>query len=164
MIFLIQDINFAEKQLKHPEIVVPILLLSVLSCLVLWVTVRGLKGSSPPVSVNSVSNRSSELINYSIPYMISFFAMDLGRLDLSLSFGFFMLVMYWLTLKTHNIFSNPILAAMGYNIYDVRYERNGNECQNFLLVKGPRLRKEELCRIVQISEQLYVVTERDPKV
>ena len=164
IIFLIQDFDFAKKEVMHPEIVWPILGLSVLSCVLLWMAVRYLKGSSPPITVKSVSNRSGELINYSIPYMISFFVMDLGNLKLLLSFGFFMFIMYWLTMKTHNIFINPVLAVMGYNIYDVHYERNGNECEDFFLVKGPRLRKNERCRIVEISEQLYVVTERNPEV
>lgn len=164
IIFLIQDFDFAKKKLSHPEIVWPILGLSVISCLLLWIAVRFLRSSSPPITVKSVSNRSGELINYSIPYMISFFVMDLGNLKLLLSFGFFMFIMYWLTMKTHNIFINPVLAVMGYNIYDVHYERNGKECEDFLLVKGSRLRKNERCRIVEISEQLYVVTERNPEV
>ena len=164
IIFLIQDIDFAKKEIMHPNIVWTILCLSVLSCIILWVAVHQLKSSSPPITVKSVSNRSSELINYSIPYMISFFVMDLGDLKLLLSFGFFMFIMYGLTMKTHNIFVNPILAVMGYNIYDVHYERNGKECEDFFLVKGGRLRKNERCRVVELSEQLVIVTERNPEV
>jgi hypothetical protein len=96
--------------------------------------------------------------------MISFFVMDLGDLKLVISFGFFMLIMFWITLKTHNIFINPILACMGYNLYEVRYEQNHTECENFFLVKGNRLQKNDECRIVEISEQLYLVTDRDPGV
>lgn len=164
IIFLIQDFDFSNKTLAHPNTVLTILVVSTLSCILLWVAVRYLKSSSPPITVKSVSNRSGELINYSIPYMISFFVMDLGNPKMLLSFGFFMLIMYVLTLKTHNIFINPVLAVMGYNIYDVHYERNGNECEDFFLVKGVRLRKNELCRIIEISEQLYVVTDRNPEV
>jgi len=164
IIFLIQDFDFSKKEVMHPEIVWTILGLSGLSCFLLWVTIRYLRSSSPPITVKSVSNRSGELINYSIPYMISFFVMDLGDLKLLLSFGFFMLIMYWLTMKTHNIFINPVLAVMGYNIYDVHYVRNGNDCEDFFLVKGLRLRKNERCRIIELSEQLYVVTERNSEV
>lgn len=94
--------------------------------------------------------------------MISFFVMDLGSINLILSFGFFMLIMFELTLKTHNIFINPILAAMGYNLYDVKYQKNGNEFENFFLVKGERLKESETCRIFEVSEQLFLVTERNP--
>jgi hypothetical protein len=96
--------------------------------------------------------------------MISFFVMDLGDTKLLLSFGFFMFIMYWLTLKTHNIFINPILACMGYNLYDVKYEKDGKEYEDFFLVKGNRMKSGENCRIIEFSEQLYFVTERNPEV
>lgn len=112
----------------------------------------------------SVSSKSGELINYSIPYMISFFVMDLSNIKLLISFSFFMFIMYVLTLKTHNIFINPVLAIFGYNIYDVKYKRENNEYQSYFLVKADRLKKDERCRIVELSEHLFLVTERNPEV
>ena len=161
IIFLIQDYDFLNNTLKHPEIVWPILGISVISCILMWASVHFLKVSTPPITIESVSIRSGELINYSIPYMISFFVMDLGSTNLLLSFGFFMGIMYLLTLKTHNIFINPILAVMGYNLYDVHYKKNGREYEHFFLVKGERLGKSERCRIAELSEQLFLVTERN---
>ena len=96
--------------------------------------------------------------------MISFFVMDLEDTSLLLSFGFFMVVMFWLTLKTHNIFVNPILASLGYNLYDVKYKRNEKEYEDFFLIKGSRLTKGERCRIETLSEHLSLVTERNPEV
>ena len=164
VILLIQDFDWSEKELMHPWPVGIIAVLSVLSCFLLWFSVGGLKTSSPPVTVKSVSNRSGELINYSIPYMISFLVIDIGNVKLVVSFVFFLCILYWLTVKTHNIFINPVLAIRGYNIYTVRYERNGHDCEDSFLVKGSRLQKDERCRVVEISEQLYVVTERSPEV
>lgn len=164
IIFLIQDFDISAKEVIHPWVVWPIVGLSLLSCVLLWVAIGSLKSSSPPITVASVSNRSGELINYSIPYMISFFVMDLGDIKMLLSFGFFMVIMYFLTMKTHNVFINPVLAVMGYNLYDVHYERDGNELEDFFLVKGGRLLSQERCRIAEVSEQLYVVTERNPQV
>lgn len=164
VIFLIQDFDIESKQIAHPLIVWSILGVSIISCILVWASVSLLKSSTPPIIVKSVSNRSGELINYSIPYMISFFVMDLGNIKLLLSFAFFMFIMFWLTMKTHNIFINPVLAVMGYNIYDVTYEKNGREYQNFFLVKGERLKAGESCRLVEVSEQLFVVTNRNPKV
>ena len=164
VIFLIQDYDSKTKTLGHPAIVYSILGVSLLSCLLVWLAVRSVKSSSPPVEVVSVSNRSGELINYSIPYMISFFVMDLEDTSLLISFGFFMVVMYWLTLKTHNIFVNPILASLGYNLYDVKYSLDGREHEDFFLIKGSRLRKGEHCRLVELSEHLSLVTDRNPEV
>jgi len=162
VIFLIQDFDFHTRAIAHPCIVGSLLAVSVLSCVAIWASVRFVTVSSPPVTVLTVSNRSGELINYSIPYMLSFFVMDLSNVNLLISFAFFMAIMYWMTLKTHNIFINPILAMMGYNIYDVQYKRDGHDFEDFFLVKGERLRRNEQCLVIEVSERLLLVTERIP--
>ena len=175
LIFLIQDFDFVKKEITHPWLVGTTLVVSVLSCILLWLSVSRLETSAPPITVKAVSRRSGELINYSIPYMISFVVSDMGNLKLMISFVFFMFILYWLTMRTHNIFINPVLVFMGYSIYNVHYERNGYDCEDLFLVKvkdrwlqkkvkDRRLQKNERCRIVEISEQLYVVTERSPEV
>ncbi|MDX9917798.1 MAG: hypothetical protein RBT15_07250 [Gudongella sp.] len=163
IIFLIQDYDFVNKQLNHPIIVYNILGISLFSCLMVLIAVEKIKFSSPAVKILTVSNRSGELINYSIPYMISFFAVDLGDTNQLLSFGFFMFLMYWLTVKTHNMFINPILACRGYNLYDVRYESGGEEFQDFILAKNS-IAKDDMCRICKISENLFLVTDKNPEV
>jgi hypothetical protein len=164
VIFCIQSFDFKNQQLMHPLVIWPILGLAVISCIILWATVKLPKVSSAPVTIKSVSNKSSELVSYTIPYMVSFFVIEHWNAQLLVSFAFFMFIMFWLTLKTHTIFNNPILAMMGYNIFDVHYEKNGREYQDYLLAKGGRLITNEQCRIVEISEQLYLVTQRNPEV
>lgn len=164
IIFCIQDFDFEKQELIHPLVIWPILGLATVSCITLWATVSFPKVSTAPVTIKSVTNKSGELVSYTIPYMVSFFVIEHWDAQLLASFAFFMFIMFWLTLKTHTIFNNPILAMMGYNIFDVHYETNGRECQDILLAKGERLRKNEQCRIVEISEQLYLVTERNPEV
>jgi hypothetical protein len=164
IIFCIQNYDFEKQEMLHPHIIWPILGLAVVSCIILWATVSLPKVSMAPVTVKSVSNKSSELVSYTIPYMVSFFVIEHWNTQLLISFAFFMFIMFWLTLKTHTIFNNPILAMLGYNIFDVHYEKNGREYQDYWLAKGGRLRKNEQCRIVEISEQLYLVTERNPEV
>ncbi len=163
IIFLIQDFDWKTKAVAHPEILYPILGVSFISIILIWLSVKYIKVSTPPVKIISVSN-TGKLINYSIPYMMLFFVMDLSKTKLLLSFGFFMFVMYILTLKTHNIFINPILAVIGYNIYDVKYQKDDREHQSFFLIKEGRPKKGESCRIVELSEHLFLVTERNPKV
>ena len=88
IIFLLQDYDLDNNTLNNPTIVYSLLAVSLVSVFVVWFAVSRLKVSSPPVEIVSVSNRSGELVNYSIPYMISFFAMDLGDTNLLLSFAF----------------------------------------------------------------------------
>ena len=164
IIFFIQNFSFETLELSHKPIILSILGTSAISCVLLWATVRLPKSSSPPVTVKSISNKSGELVSYTIPYMVSFFLIEHWNEKTLASFAFFMFIMFWLTLKTHTIFNNPILAMMGYNIYDVLYEKNGREHQDYFLIKCGRLHKNETYRIVEISEQLYLVTDKNPEV
>ncbi|MBS9783658.1 MAG: hypothetical protein KGV46_03800 [Pasteurella sp.] len=165
IIFVIQDFCWKTKEFLHPNIIYPIVIVSVISIILVFIFSKiKVKNSRPVATIISVSNKSGELINYSIPYMISFFAMDLSQPKQLLSFGFFMLMMFVLTIKTHNIFINPILAILGYNIYDVKYYKENEEQQAFFLIKGNRLKKDEQCRIVEVSEYLFLVTDRNPHI
>ena len=132
VIFLIQDFELPGWRLKHPLVIGITLAVSVISCIAIWVAVSRLKTSSPPVKILKVSNRSGELVNYSIPYLVSFFALNLDDTKMLLSFGFFMVIMYWMTLKTHNIFVNPILGpVLAMIVYDVQYKRRSKEREDF---------------------------------
>lgn len=164
IIFCIQNFDFEKQVFRHTLIIWPILGLAAVSCIILWATVRLPKVSTPPITIKSVSNKSRELVSYTIPYMVSFFVIEHWNTQLLVSFAFFMFIMFWLTLKTHTIFHNPILSMMGYSIFDVHYERNGKEYQDYFVAKDVRLIKNEQYRIVEVSEQLYLVTERNPEV
>ena len=52
---------------------------------------------------------------------------------------------------------------MGYNLYDVVYEKNGEEYEDFFLIHSGRPRKGDYCRITEISENLFLVTEINPE-
>lgn len=164
IIFLIQDFDFLVCKLRHPTLVVSIGIIALVSCMILYFAVNSLKTSSSPIQINSVKNRSGELINYSIPYIVSFFAVDLDNQNMMLSFMFFMALMFWLTYKTHNIFINPILIMMGYGLYDVSYSKNGRDCSSLMLIKHSPPIKGDRCRIIEISRQFYLVTEINPEV
>ena len=77
-----------------------------------------------PVKILSVNNRSIDLINYTIPYILSFFSFDLSRWDDIISLSIFLLIMLVLTITSKSIFLNPILAFAGYGLYDIEYEFN----------------------------------------
>lgn len=163
-IFLIQDLNFETWKLSHSILVWTGIGISVFSCIVILFAVKQPKISVPPVRVISASNRSSDLLNYSIPYMVSFFALDLDSINSLLSFAFFMLILFLLTLKTHNIFLNPTLALFGYNLYNISYEKNSEIIEKCCLVHGSKPLKDNKCRIIELSENIALVTEINPKI
>ncbi|MCW3787226.1 hypothetical protein [Plebeiibacterium sediminum] len=150
--------------MSHPILVWTGIVISIISCIIIYSAIDNAKLAVPPVKVVAISNKSSDLLNYSIPYMVSFFALDLNSINSLLSFAFFMLVLFLLTLKTHNIFVNPILALLGYSLLHVVYEKDGETNQKSCLVKGTRPKKNDICRIVDLSDNISVISELNPLV
>lgn len=160
VIFLIQNFDFETQTLNQPILVSIVLIIAVFFCILLRLSIHDIRSSSPPIKITKVSNQSSELVNYTIPYMVCFIVVNFETINLWISFGWYMSIMYVLSVKTHTIFFNPVLAIFGYNIYAVSYTRDSHEYEGLFLVKGPQLRLEESCQIAELSERLQIVTKR----
>jgi len=124
LILAVKDFDFDNWCLKHPIAVWIMLGISLLSIVLLFVSLRYLKKGNMPVKIISVKNRSVDLINYTIPYILSFFSFDLSKWDDIISLFIFLLIMLILTITSKSIFLNPILAFAGYGMYDIEYEYN----------------------------------------
>jgi hypothetical protein len=162
LILLIGDFDPQTKSLKNPAISLSILFVSFLSVLLLFVVMRQIR-QGDTIKITSVCNQSGELVNYTIPYMISFFRFDLGGIQSFSCFLLFMVLMCVLTIRTQNIFINPILALAGYGLYDVEFTR-GQEDFHAILLSQHKLHRNQECRVRQLADFLYCVTDPKPKV
>lgn len=159
VIFAIQDFNWSIKNFDHPLIVWVLIASALISVIVTCAAIKDMEkeaGRTVPVKVTKVAYYSGELINYSIPYMVSFFVIDLGKPTLLLSFVFFMALMFMITIRTHNTFINPILCLLGYNLYKITYVKNDHEYEDFMLAKGDRPQKSDSIRIAHLSDRLTI--------
>ena len=161
LIFALQDFSWESNTLKHPRLSFGLIALGTLSVIITCLVVKHLEKEASrgrQVKITHVSYHSGELMNYSIPYMVSFFAMDLSNPSILLSFLLFMGIMFVITLKTHNTFINPLLCCMGYNLYKVTYTRDDHEFEDFLLSKNSRPQPNQFYRIAHLSERLIITT------
>lgn len=117
-------------QLSNPEIGITLLLLSVVSILVLSYVIKHITTNPFEIVIQKAKSRSSEVVNYTIPYMISFVAFDLSKWQDLISLVVFLAILCLLSIRSQSIFINPILAAKGYGLYDCTYTENGikKEC------------------------------------
>src|SRR5207247_3324353 len=89
LLFTVRDFDDATKRFKHLPFVVGGLALAIGSVvLLLWIFSQ-FRGQFS-VNVNKVELRSNDLMNYSIPYVVSFFSVDFGKWQDVLAFGLFM--------------------------------------------------------------------------
>jgi hypothetical protein len=161
LILLIKDLDKVTWTLRNPIIAISILAIAAISVFVLSITTRVIR-QGDVVTLTRVSSKSGELVNYTIPYMISFFGFDLGDWRELSAFIVFMLLMCMLTIRTQNIFINPILALQGYGLYDVEF-KEGAEIKQAIFLSRNELHSGENCLIRRLSYFLYFVTETNPK-
>jgi hypothetical protein len=159
LILAVKDWDFkCLNYFKHPVAIYIMLGLSALSVILLFVTVHSLKGGMV-VKVKAVKNRSADLINYTIPYIVSFFSFDLSKMGDVISLSIFLLLMLFLTIKSKSVFLNPILLLAGYNLYDLDFIYDKKEDYRIILSKEEP-RSGEQFQIKSLTRFLYITTKK----
>jgi len=160
IILAVKDFDFDKTlSFSHPVAVAIILSLTAASIILLFLSVAKIQRGNMPVTVKSIKNRSADLINYTIPYILSFFGFDLSKWGDIISLSIFLLIMILLTIKSKSVFLNPILALSGYGLYDLEYKFNNQEYSTTILCKE-ELRPGDTCFVRSLTRFLYFVTEK----
>lgn len=121
LILMVKDYNFKDNCLGHPLVIIIITFLVVLSVLLTFFIFSKISRGGLPARVTGVKYRSVDLINYTIPYLLAFFGVDLSKPADIISLSLFLLILMLLTIKSRLIFINPILTLFGYGLFDLEY-------------------------------------------
>ena len=156
ILLTIKDFNLESRYFAHPMFSFGILALAALSVLLLFIVIKSIKGGFH-IKIERVGNCSNELINYTIPYIVSFLGINLGSIQDIIAFSVFMSLLCILTIKTQSLFVNPILAILGYGLYDVQFKEN-EILKNGIFLSRQDLIVGELYKIKKESKFLYIVT------
>lgn len=105
-------------------------------------------------------SRSVDLINYVIPYIVSFLGIDFSRMGGVLSFIVFLTLLFWLTIKSKSIFMNPMLLLFGYNLYDLEYEYDNKRYETLVLSKY-EMKKGERYYVRSLTRFIYFITKKE---
>lgn len=161
LILVVKDFDFyCSYSFKHPFGISILLGVSVLSVILLFVTINLIKRGNMPVTVKVVKNRSIDLINYTIPYIVSFFGFDLAKVEDIISLSIFMLLLLLMTIKSKSVFMNPILLLAGYNLYDLEYEYDGKQ-GSAMVISKKEIKSGERFYIRSLTRFLYFITEKE---
>ncbi|MCF8239456.1 MAG: hypothetical protein K9I85_14940 [Saprospiraceae bacterium] len=161
LILAVKDFDFyCSYSFNHPIGISILLGLSVLSVILLFITISYIKMGNMPVTVKGVKNRSVDLINYTIPYIVSFFGFDLAKVEDIISLSIFLLLLLLLTIKSKSVFMNPILLLAGYNLYDLEYEFD-RKSSSIIVISKYELKSGERYYIRSLTRFLYFVTEKE---
>lgn len=91
------------------------------ACLVLTLWTLRTTRAAQRVEIKEVKHIPADLINYVIPYVLSFTGIDFGSPSKLLGFAVFFLWIFWITYRSGQIIMNPMLAAFGWRLYEMKY-------------------------------------------
>lgn len=163
LILAVKDFDFeCSYKLEHPLAIYIMLGLSFLSVVILFLTIKYMPRGNMPVEIKTVTNRSVDLINYTIPYILSFFGFDLSKWEDVISLTIFLTIMLVLTITSRSLFLNPILAFAGYGLFDVEYEFNG-KIKSVTVLSKYELKTGRKFYIKSLTRFLYLIKEKVKK-
>ena len=127
---------------QNPYASLPIFFVCLFCFLITIITLSVIKlnNSSKIISSKYIP---SELMNYTLPYVVSFMGMgaDYGEAspDKFIGIFIFMIWIFWITYKSGQIILNPVLVAFGWKLHEITYSFAGSSSQHTTtaLIKGP---------------------------
>ena len=73
------------------------------------------------VNVTESKHVPADLINYVIPYIVSFMSLDYDQGSKILGFLVFLGWIFWITYKSGQVALNPLLPVLGWKLYEIKY-------------------------------------------
>lgn len=161
LILAVKDFDFDTSfRFRHPYPMYILIGFSLLSILLLFITVATMRRGNLIGEIVTVKNRSVDLINYTIPYMLSFFGINLANAQDVISISIFLFILLILTITSKSVFMNPLLAIVGYGLYDLEYRRDGKIYSTVILSKH-ELHTGERFYMRSLTRFLYIVVESE---
>lgn len=102
------------------------LLIVTLLCFGLTVLSLGLVRPAQDITVREAEYVPADLMNYTLPYVVSFMGMNFHETDKFVGFCVFLAWMFWITHKSGQVFLNPVLIALGWRLYNITYSFAGS--------------------------------------
>ncbi len=135
-----------------------------LTCLgVSLTTIQSIKAKRS-INVVSAKHSPAELINYSIPYVVTF--MSIGYDDTGKFIGLiiFLVWMFWLSHMSGQIILNPVLIAFGWRFYEITYHHIGSQIpQTGFALARAEIHAKEQWKHAQIRDILVLKKTNDAR-
>lgn len=105
------------------------------ACLLFTLLVLKATRTKHSIKIVSAVHQPSELMNYTLPYVVSFMGVGYNETGKFVGVVIFLSWLFWITHKSGQIILNPVLTTFGWRLYEVEYSFSaGNE-----IFKSPAL-------------------------
>lgn len=158
VVLVIRDVDFNKPMYLGSPLTSLILAVSAVISAVITLKIVNSISSGLPVIVTKVSNKSSDMFGYTVPYVISFMKVDLSDWRLLLGVLVLLSVLFVISYRSQAAFVNPVLAVFGYFLLDCAFKSSGKEFQGTVIAKLP-IMPGDTVNLESLSQYLYVRTD-----
>jgi hypothetical protein len=90
------------------------------------------------ITVTEAKYVPTDLMNYTLPYIVSFMSIDYHDTGKFIGFTVFLGWMFWISYKSGQILMNPLLIALSWRLYEIKFFYAGGDAEHMTraLVKG----------------------------
>ncbi|MDE4099101.1 hypothetical protein [Phaeobacter gallaeciensis] len=139
LILLAQDVNYNEvggifrlcqpqslidRVFKNPEFSLSIFAICVF-CFFVSIIVLEMAKPRNPIQVTEAKYIPAELMNYTLPYVVSFMTFDYQETGKFIGLVIFLLWVFLITHRSGQVILNPLLIAFGWRHYELKYKFPG---------------------------------------
>lgn len=159
-ILIVIDFQWSTKTFSHLFVDKVILFIAILSAAIPFMILRRIKGGEVFI-VKEAKNRTGDLIGYALPYLVAFIGLKLDDVGSVIGFLMFLTLLCVLTIKTHALWINPMLALMNFKLYEATVQKEGAQPSVCFLLSNQILLIGSRCRIHHLTESQFYVTAYD---
>ncbi len=121
----ITQISKCEIPFSNPTLSIGFFLICLI-CFIITVITLKIKTPSQKILIKEVKHIPTDLMNYVLPYIVSFMSIQYSETSKFIGFLIFLIWLFWLSYKSGQIILNPILIALGWKLYEVKYSFIGS--------------------------------------
>lgn len=123
-------------KLANPGLACALIAVCASSLFIFLLVLRHLRGYTE-MTVEECKAIPNDLINYVFPYIVSFMGVELASIGKLLGLGLFLTWLFLISYKSGQILMNPLLLAVGWQLYEVRADIEGNKRNLRALSRSP---------------------------
>jgi hypothetical protein len=83
-------------------------------------------GHSSTIKIKEAKYIPAELMSYILPYVVAFMGIGYEETGKLIGLAIFLVWMFWITHQSGQILLNPVLAVLGWRLYEVKYSFPGD--------------------------------------
>lgn len=124
--------------LKHPGMAVAPIAVCLLSLVLAAFALTKVQPRTPIV-IKSAKHVPADLMNYTLPYIVTFMSLDYSDMVKLAGFAAFFVWIFVITLRSGQLLMNPVLTVFGWQLFEVGFTYAGGsttEHEGVALVKG----------------------------